>query len=628
MVRRIRLLATCIACSLVLVPGFSARAQTFSNRALALHVDAANAVQGILRVHETIPVSPGALTLVYPKWIPGEHAPHGPISNLAELHMRAGARDLAWQRDLVDLYAFHVTIPPATSSLDVDFVFLGGEIPGQSSARLSTPNIITLEWNKVLTPEARESRSVAIVPSITLPSTGWKYATALETTSAGGATIAFAPTTLEMLVDSPLDAGINERTFSLGEWDGAPITLAAFADTSEELAVPDATVAKFRSLVKQMHALYRYRHFRHYTFLLTMSDEMPGEGLEHHQSSDNGTRGDFLTDPSALAASADLLSHEWNHSWDGKYRRPFNLATPNLQAPMIDELLWVYEGMTQFYGNLQAERSGLRTEQQWLDSLAMTYARLNAEPGRLTHPLADTATASSIRRGLPAWNATRRSQDYYAEGEMLWLEADVTIYNLTHGKRSLDDVARAFFGNGHDSGAEVVTYNRDNLIAALSAAAPYDWATFIAQRIDAVTPHPPDPFTAAGYRVTFNAKPSAFTKLQNDRRKMLDLWWSVGISAKSDGTIVDVLTDSPAGKAGIGPGEKIVALDDRALKNQAQVDDALRAAQTGAPLRLLLSGGDVFRTATIDYRGGPRYPHLEASESSRHILDAIAKPLS
>ena len=594
---------------------------------MTLRVDASRAVQGLLDVHETMPVSAGPLTLVYPKWIPGEHAPNGPIANVTDLVITGGSSRLAWTRDSVDLYAFHVDVPAGVTSLNVDFTFLGGAISGGSTARLATPTILTLEWNKVaLAPKQDDEKNVIVTPSIHLPSADWKYATALETTSATGADVAFAPVTLETLIDSPLDAGVNARTFDLGTWDGAPVTLAAFADTADELAASDKTAAKFRNLVTQMHALYGNRHFKHYTFLLTLSDEMPGEGLEHHQSSDNGTSGDFFTSEKALAATGDLLPHEFNHSWDGKYRRPADMATPNLSVPMIDGLLWVYEGMTQFYGELQAERAGLRTEQQWLDGLALTYARLDAVRGRLSASVTDTATASSIRRGFQAWSSERRSQDYYAEGALMWLEADVLIAKLSGGKRSLDDFARAFFGAGSDTDPRVVTYTRDELITALNAVQPYDWKSFLAARMDAIAPHPPAAFVGSGYALVWQDKPNAFEKLQNGERKMLDLWWSLGIQAHKDGTITDVLTDSPAGRAGVGPGLKIVAINDRTLKDQDQIDSALRSARDGAPVRLLLTGGDVYRTVSLDYRGGPRYPHLERIGSTPDVLGNFAKP--
>jgi predicted metalloprotease with PDZ domain len=324
-----------------------------------------------------------------------------------------------------------------------------------------------------------------------------------------------------------------------------------------------------------------------------------------------------------------LLPHEFNHSWDGKFRRPFDLATANLQDPMIDDLLWVYEGMTQFYGELQAERSGIWTKQEWLDTLADTYAYLDDTHGRLTRPLLDTATAASTLYGAPReWESERRAVDYYDEGNLMWLEADVIIRNASGGRRSIDDVARVFFGHGADTGAQVVTYNRADVIAALESVQHYDWKAFLAQRIDAITPHPPNPFERAGFKLAFTDVQTGIDKTVAGKRKSLDLRYSLGIIAKSDGTIVDIIPNSIAYKAGIGPGEKIVAVDSRTLSNgQSQVDDALKAAKTSGVIRLLLNGGSVYHEVTLAYTGGPRYPHLERIPNTYDVLSTIAKPL-
>jgi predicted metalloprotease with PDZ domain len=613
------------AIGLPLVPASPVAAQS---PIMTVAVDAREVTRGILHVHETIPAQPGTLTLVYPKWIPGEHAPNGPIANLATLAISAGGTPLTWRRDPVDLYTFRVEVPSGAPVVSVDFDFLGASVGQYSSARLASPTTMVLTWNKVvLAPAAADYRTVQIAPSITLPGPDWQFATALSVAAQSGAAIRFAPLSEEMLIDSPLDAGLNVRKIALGAIDGAPVELDVFADTPAELAASDATIAKFRNLVAEMHALYHARHFNHYNFLLTVSDVLPGEGVEHHQSSDDGTDGDFLIEPDALVADGDLLPHEFNHSWDGKYRRPADLATPNLQVPMQDDLLWVYEGMTQFYGELQAERSGIWTRAQWLDNLAATYAELDSTTGRQTRPLLDTAVAASVLYGSGRqWESARRSVDFYPEGALMWLEADVTIKRLSHGRRSLDDLARAFFGPP-DSGPKVVPYTRDDLIAALTAVQPYDWRGFFAQRVDAIAAHPPNPFAAAGWRVVFEPVRSAFAKQLAGHRKSLDARYSLGIVGRNDGTISDVITGSPAAGAGVGPGAKIVAINGRALDHddaQADIDNALRAAQTGPSVHLLVLAGDVYRDVVVAYRGGPRFPHLERVPGTADLLSGVA----
>jgi predicted metalloprotease with PDZ domain len=624
-----------VALTLLLVVASSgdARAQTPPPKVtLSVNVDASHATRDILHIHETIPVSAGALTLEYPKWIPGEHMPSGPIVNVAGLVITAGATPLRWLRDLVDANAFHIEIPPGTSSIDVRFDYLGAAVGRYSSARLASANMFALNWNKVLiTPHADDYRTVAIAPTLTLPGPDWHYATALDTLKRDGATIAFGAVTMEQLIDSPLVSGTNFERIPLGSIDGAPVDIAIVADSPEQLD-PAKVVPKLKNLVAQMGALYRARHFDHYTFLLTASDILPENGVEHHQSSDNGTAANFLIDANATTADADLLAHEFNHSWDGKFRRPFDLATPNLNVPMRDDLLWVYEGMTQFYGNLLATRAGLLTPEQYRDKLAATYAMLDSETGRLTTPLYDTAAEAPELYDSPgAFRSARRGTDFYSEGELMWLEADVLVRKLSSGKRSIDDFARAFFGRT-STGPLVVPYTRDDVIAALNGVQPYDWANFFRKHIDAIAPHPPDPFTGSGWKVAFAAQPSALAKIVQRVRKGFDARFSLGIVGADKGMVADVVDGSPAQKAGLAPGDEIVAINSRETGHTASLQDAIDAAlvvaQHGGPsIKLLVRGGGTYRELTVPYTAGPKYPVLEAIPGAPDVLDAISKPL-
>jgi predicted metalloprotease with PDZ domain len=600
---------------------------------MSVDVDASHATANVLQVHEHIPVVAGPLTLEYPKWVPGEHMPAGPIVNLAALVITAGGQRLRWQRDLVDMNAFHLNVPAETSALDVRFEFLGAPLGRYSAARLASANMLVLTWHKVLlVPDVDDYRTVTIAPSVTLPGIDWQYATALDTATHAGAVVTFTPVTMETLVDSPLDAGTNSRRWPLGTIDGAPVDIAVFADSPEQLD-GDATIVKLRKLVTQMAALYHARHFNHYTFLLTVSDVLPGEGVEHHQSSDNGTAADFLTSHDSLVDNADLLAHEFNHSWDGKYRRPAGLATPNLRVPMKDDLLWVYEGMTQFYGYLEAARSGLLTPEQWRDHLALTYAALDATPGRNTNALLDTAIEAPVLYDAPrGFRSIRRGTDFYSEGELMWLEADATIRRISGGRRTIDDFARAFFGRS-STGPEVVTYTRDDVIAALNAVQPYDWRGFFAARIDAIAPHPPDPFTPDGWRLVYASQPNALEKITNAVNKSFDVRYSLGIVGGTESVITDVVDGSAAQRAGIAPGDKIVAVGGRAIGESQTLQDAidaslLRAQHGGPPIQLLVLGGGVYRDVTIPYEGGPRYPVLERTPGTPNRLDAVSAALA
>jgi predicted metalloprotease with PDZ domain len=630
----IRLLAASLAVVFIASSGATAvRGQTPPPGVMmSVAVDASHVTQDILHVNERIAVKPGALTLEYPKWIPGEHSASGPITDLAGLAITAGGTKLRWLRDLVDLNAFHIEVPPGTSSIDVTFDFLGASLGRYSSARLASTNMLVLTWHKVLlTPSADDYRTILITPSLKLPGADWKYATALDTASHDGASIAFKPVTMEQLVDSPLDAGLNMRTWPLGSIDGAPVEIAVVADTPDELAA-DKVMPKFVNLVTQMSRLYRARHFNHYTFLLTVSDVLPGEGVEHHQSSDDGTAADFLIDPNALLSNADLLAHEFNHSWDGKFRRPADLATPNLRVPVKDDLLWVYEGMTQFYGNLQATRAGLLTPAQYRDHLAAVYAGLDSTTGRNTIPLYDTAAAASILYSSPReFRSARRATDFYSEGELMWLEADVLIRKRSNGKRSIDDFARAFFGRT-STGPLVLPYTRDDVIAALEGVQHNDWAAFFGTRIDAVAPHPPDPFTGAGWRVTFAATPTAWQQAVDRVRKGWTARYSLGLVGGAKNAIADVIDGSPAQVAGVTPGDTIEAVMDREPSKSRTLQDLLDAAMVaaahgGPPVKLLVLGGGTFREIPIPYTGGPKYPALEPIPSAPDVLDTISMPL-
>jgi predicted metalloprotease with PDZ domain len=599
---------------------------------VTLAVDAREVTRGILHVRESIPGAQGEVKLVYPKWIPGEHQPSGPIINLAALIASSGGERLAWRRDPVDMYAFYVTVPAGKRGLDLAYDYLGADVGHYSSARLATPNIMVLTWNKVLlTPDVADYRDVVVTPSITLPSPDWQYATALEPGSqlkSSTSSHPFAPVSMEMLVDSPLDAGLNVKRIPLGEVSGAPVDIAIFADTADELAISDARLAKLKNLVREMGALYGARHFNHYTFLLTVSDQMAGEGVEHHQSSDDGTSSQVLVDEEAFVVNmGSLLAHEFNHSWDGKYRRPADLATPNLQVPMQDDLLWVYEGMTQFYGELQAARSGIYTTREWIDALAGTYADLDARTGRHSRSLLDTAVSAPFLYDAPSrFGNIRRYVDFYDEGQLLWLLADVTIRTHSGGTKSIDDFARAFFG-GRDTGPEVVTYTRTDVIAALNAVQPYDWAGFFARYVDAVTDHPPDPFELAGWRLSYGPERNAFSKRRHDKGGGFSAWYSLGFYGSSDGTITDVREGSPAALAGIGPGMRLIGVDGRTFGgSEDTLDTALNAARAGGGVRLLLTAGGTYREVSIDYRNGPRFPRLERIPNTADLLTDIAKP--
>ena len=602
---------------------------------ISLQVDLREAPRHVFHVHETLPVKPGPLTLYYPKWIPGEHSPSGPVENLAGLRFTAGGKTLAWRHDLVDMYAVHLEVPQGTGSLDADFDFLtpgsGGEF-GQSVS--ATPDIVDLEWNQVLLyPAGAPSKEIAFVPSVQLPQ-GWQFGTALETAGQAGDAMRFKTVMLNKLVDSPLIAGRYFSRLDLAPGDKVPVHLNVVADTPEELAVTPAELGGLRNLVQQAYGLFGAHHYDHYDFLFTLSANTGHFGLEHHQSSDDRSFPDYFIDPTSQLVGAHLLPHEYVHSWNGKFRRPADLWTQDFNTqPMQDDLLWVYEGLTEYFGDVLTARSGMQTAQQYRDALAASAASMDARPGRTWRPLQDTADAAQIAYYAPReWQNWRRVQDFYSEGELIWLDVDTKIRELSAGQRSMDDFARAFYGMD-DGGYVTRTYGFDELVATLNKVQPYDWAGFLRTRLDRTQYHAPlDGITRGGYELSYSDTPTEFFKGVEKLRKNKNYMYSIGLLLSASegkmGVIEDVLWDGPAYKAGLGTGMKLVAVNGRALDADPKVlEDAIQAAKTSkAPIRLLVRNQDEYATYDVDYHGGSRYPVLKPIAGAAPLLDAIIAP--
>lgn len=586
---------------------------------ISLSVDASNvATQNVLFAHEQVPVSPGKLTLYYPAWIPGEHMVAGPIANFSGIVMKANGRTLPWHREPRDLFAFDVDVPQGVTTLDIDMTYLGSTFGSYSTNRLGSANMAAILWDQTLLyPSTGTIQDTFFDPSVTVPA-GWHIATALPGAKTSGNTTSFATVSLEHLVDSPMDIGLNYKRWELWHQGDAAAYLNVMADTPEELNAKPEVIAHYSKLVREMLAMYGARHWRNYNFLLTVSDVIPGEGIEHHESSDDGTPGDLFSNPKTLDREADLLSHEFNHSWDGKYRMPVGLYQPNLQLPYDDSLLWVYEGMTQYYGNVMSWRDGLRKAKTYPDHIAATYAYYDNEPGRRWRPLLDTAVSGPFLYTYPrGYNAERRSVDFYSEGELMWLKVDSILREKTNNKKSLDTFARAFFGQ-QNTGPIVKTYTREDVIAGLNHILPYDWAGFFHTWVDDIAIHPPDGFEAEGWKLVYNDKPQHFVQKSN-------FWYSIGVNVH-DGNVLDVRQGSPAWKAGLGINSKIVAVDGRGYSDDALYNAIEEAKGTTKPITLLVSHTDDYRTVTIDYHDGPRYPHLERIPGTPDRLSDIIKP--
>lgn len=577
---------------------------------LRIEVDARDIGRRIFKVKATIPARPGPLTLLYPQWLPGAHSPSGPIDKVAGLVVTANGKPLQWTRDQYDVYAFKVDVPDGASEVVAEFKFLSSQ--GGSQGRVvMTPEMLNLQWNaNSLYPAGVITRNLQAQASVTLPK-GWNYATALETERRDGDTVVFKPISYDHLVDSPLFAGRYYQQFDLDPGAKVPVRLNVFADDPKSLVAKPEQLQAHRALVQQIYKLYGARHFDHYDFLLALTSKLGGIGLEHQRSSENSAEPGYFTEWDKNWLGRDLLPHEFNHSWNGKYRRGADLSTPNFNVPMGDSLLWLYEGQTQFWGQVLAARSGLWSVQQTRETLAnvaATYDR--GRPGLAWRALQDTTNDPTIaqRRAL-AFRNYQLSEDYYSGGQMVWLEVEGKLRALTGNKRSLDDFAKAFFGV-NDGDWNVHPYTFEDVVRTLNGIAPFDWASFLRERLDghgSLT----GGLEAAGWKLVYTDTPSDAVKAQETRAAGINLTYSLGVSVANSGVLTDVLWDSPAFNAGLAPGMTVLAVNGRVFKGDV-LKDAVTAAKTDkTPITLLVRNFDRIDTVSLDYHGGLLYPSLQ-----------------
>jgi predicted metalloprotease with PDZ domain len=612
-------------------PPIAAPADTPYPGTISLAVDITNTTDRVATVHETIPVRAGKLTLLYPEWIPGNHSPTGPIEDMGDLVITANGQSVPWERDRVDMYAFHVDVPAGVTSLDVDFIYLSATTPRDGRIEFSK-ELSNLSWNTVvLYPAGHFSRQIHLAASITLPH-GWQYATALETASQDGDTVHFKATTLNTLVDSPLVAGEYFKRIDLSTGPDNPVHLDVFADEPKDLEVSPDLLQEHKNLAIQAQKLFASHHYDHYDFLFFLSDTVGGQGLEHHQSSEDGTRANYFTDYSTNRGS-DLLAHEYTHSWNGKFRRPDDLWTPNFNVPMRDDLLWVYEGLTEYWGYVLTARSGLRTPEATRDQMAAIAALFETDPGRKWRPLVDTTNQPIVSERRPvSWVSLQRQEDYYMEGLLIWLDADTKIRELSNGQKSLDDFAKSFYGI--DNGSYVThTYTFDDIVTALNKVQPYDWATFLKTRVYELHPEVPENgFTQGGYKLVYNDEPPAGERGRGAQggpmgRFGMSFATSLGLNVMPDGTVTNVIWDSPAFKAGLVPGTQIIAIGSDTFAPPKLREAILKAEKDTSPIVLLVKNGDKVNTISVDYHGGLRIPHLQRVDGTPDRLDDILKPV-
>jgi predicted metalloprotease with PDZ domain len=596
---------------------------------IALHVDASDTVQGIFRVHETIPVKAGALTLLYPQWIPGDHSPTGPIAMLAGLKLSANGKPLLWKRDKYNVYAFHLDVPAGVTTVDATFQYMSGRTDNEGFE--ITDRMMDMEWSKVaLYPAGYFSRGITFAPSVTLAH-GWQLGTALETTSQSGDTTTFKPVTFNNLVDSPIYAGQYFRRVDLNPGGDAPVHLDIIADAPKYLEMTPEQLKVHRALVTQAVKLFGSHHYDHYDFLFSLSDVLSGNGTEHHQSSEDGMGADYFTAWHENAPDRDLLAHEYAHSWNGKFRRPADLWTPNFNVPMGDSLLWVYEGQTQYWGYVLTARADMWTPQEFRDALAMTAANYERNrEGFQWRTLEDTTNdATAARRSSLPYRSWQMSEDYYSGGQMMWLEVDAKLRALTHDSKSLDDFAHAFFGV--DNGSYVTrTYTFDDVVAALDGVAKYDWASFLRAHVDTLDPPLQNGLAATGWKLVYTDQESAYEKQYNSRpepsRHIYNFAWSIGLTMTDKGQVNDVRWDGPAFKAGVSTGATLAAVNGQVYSSDVLKSAIAAARDNKTPIQLLLKYQGGYRTAPVDYHGGLQYPHLVRIEGTPDYLSRIIAP--
>jgi predicted metalloprotease with PDZ domain len=603
-----------LATVLVAVSSVALAAETIS-----LTVDATKTSEKLLRSHEVIPVQPGPLTVYYPKWIPGEHGPNGPISSVTGLKFEGNGKVIPWVRDTLDVFTFHLDIPAGVSELNADFDFIEPE--GNSA----TDKLMVLEWNDVvLYPAGTLATQQTFNAKIILPE-GWKYGTPLPVEKGSGSKITFKPISLDLLVDSPIIAGEYYRAIDITP-PGEPIhhELDLVADSEIALDISDANKKEMTSLVAESGKLFGARHYRDYHFLLTLSDHVAHFGLEHHESNDSRLPERVLISPGSGMSLGGLLAHEFVHSWNGKFRRPADLTVPYYEQPMETDLLWGYEGLTDYLGPLLAARSGLWSANEYHEYLASIAASLGpGRPGRTWRPLLDTAIGEPGLGGGRGWGTWRRGTDYYDEGDLLWLEVATIIQRESKGQKTIDDFCQTFHG-GANNGPEVKTYTFDSLVAALNAIAPYDWATFLHKRLDSTAPEAPTGgIENGGWKVTFDGEPS---KLTGRRGGATDVY-SIGLQLGADGSVADSIVGGPAFNAGITSGMKVIGVNGRVYTHDL-LEDAIKASakDSSLPISLIVVNDEFIHTDAINYHGGERYPHLVRDDAKPDYIDELIKP--
>jgi len=599
---------------------------------LRVRVDAREVARKRVHTDLTLAVHEGPLTLVFPKWIPGEHGPTGPLESIIGLTIRANGAPLPWRRDPRDMYAISVTVPRGAAHLDIA---LDSGLPTEgghfSTGPTSSEALAILPWNEfVLLPKGRDAGGLSTEAAVLAPP-GWQLVCALALRPQADGAVELEPASLARLIDSPLQMGRYAQRIELQ--GAAPFSelqhsLSLVADSAAALAVPADFAAGYGRLVQQAGALFGTRMYRHYTWLLTLSDHVAHFGLEHHESSDDRVDENSLSEAPLREGVAELLAHEYVHSWNGKYRRPAGLLSPDYQQPMDGSLLWVYEGLTQFWGEALPVRAGLITPESYREMLAGLAGTFDIETGNRWRPMADTAVLAQVLFNAPdAWMLSRRSVDFYQASVFLWLNVDAELRARSAGRASLDDFVKRFYA-GAGRAPALKPYLEADVYAALAAIAPGDWRALIRRHLDTTgTEALLAGLQSAGWQLTYSPEKNSYLETRQKRHRTIERLWSIGVTIndkdEDKGTIIDTVEDRAAAQAGAGPGMKLVAVNGHRYSVEV-LDAAVAAAhETRKPIELLVQSGDYYRTLSVAYFDGARYPHLTRIEARPDTLSHV-----
>ncbi|HET7435548.1 MAG TPA: M61 family peptidase [Thermoanaerobaculia bacterium] len=600
----------------------------FAATPIRVLVDATDAPRNVFRSHITLPAHEGMTRLAVAKWIPGEHGPTGPVTDVVDVRITANGAPLTWRRDPLEMFVVETNVPAKASTIDVDLTYLAPTASGQFTAgQSSTANLAVMSWNTLLvfTP-GTPADDVTVEGAIRMPE-GWTWASPLLAANEANGRVDFQPASLTTYVDSPVLISRFLKKVTLDTPNAPPHRINIASESNAALITPPNFVADYSRLVAEAGSLFGAYHFRKYDWLLTLSDHVAHFGLEHHEASDDRMAEATLSKENLRRRLGGLLSHEYVHSWNGKFRRPAGLLSADYMTPMQGEMLWVYEGLTQYLGEVLAARSGLWTPEYYRESVARIAATFDQQPGRTWRPLADTAVAAQLLYAAPeAWSSLRRSTDFYDESVLLWLEVDSIIRAKTNGKATLDDFVKRFHG-APGGKPEVKPYTFDDVVNALNAVAPYDWRTHLNERLWSTSPRAPiGGITGHGWRLVYDETPNAVASDDAEMREQQDATFTLGMTIKNaDGSIVDVTPGLPAASAGLAPGMKVVAVNGRRWTREV-LDAAIREAKGGnAPIEIIAENNDFFRTYAVNYHEGMRYPHLVRDEKTPDTLGDVVR---